>query len=418
MLGRVPTICVLILLSLAGLSLLESNAFGQAVSSSHAQPVATKAVHEIVLLDNGRVLQGQVTRTADQVHILTHQGSRIVLSSKRIDAILDSMEDVWQHRSSKLAADDVQGHLSLFHWCLKHHLQHQAQQQLTHLMLADLDVNRLKYLDQQIARTFERPAEQHRDASNTERTNKLSDDSYAFKSLPPLDADNRMPTKTIVDRAIALASHTEPADNDEVERLKTARGKTVPKVPQQSIRDELDSMTDLLTRDDLHQFQRRIQPVLLKGCLAAKCHSSNATVMPLMHRGHGQLVPKRFTQRNLQSMMPWIDGNDASNSGLLTQATVAHGGQETPAMQLDSPEFQRLSAWVEAIVENSPELISGAGGSGRGIRVADAKDAGGARLSRSATAVDVSPPAPTRANKAGRSSVDPFDPAAFNQLPR
>ena len=406
----------MILLFAASQSVLESNAFGQTeVSQSPILP------HEIVLLDNGGMLQGQITRTADQVHVQAPQGSRIVLPAKRVERIFDSMKDVWQHRNAKLTADDVQGHLSLLHWCLKHQLADQARQQLNHLMETDIDVRRLKYLDQKIVRAFEEPNAQ-RAKENAVAKSPAQVDPFdlvqSFTRLPPLDLEDSVPTEVIVDRAIALASHSEPVASKEgatVSRQATQGSATT------SLRKELKSITDLLARDDLHEFQRRVQPVVLRGCLAAKCHHSQAAVMPLMHRGRGQLVPKRFTQRNLQAILPWIDAEAVVDSRLLTRATTSHGGQKSPAMQLDSTEYERLSKWVQAVAENSPELTSAS-------KMAESDPAESSKtvgkpdrhisIARNEHVVAEPAATVTRSVAEPTSSVDPFDPAAFNQLPK
>ena len=411
--GRLPIICVLISLFAASLSLFESDVLGQS-----EVPQAENLLVEIVLLDNGRVLQGQITRTADQVHVQATSGSRIVLPSKRVERIFDSMQNVWQHRNAKLAADDVQGHLSLLHWCLKHRLADQARKQLDHLMHTDIDVKRLKYLDRQITRTFEQPVvepSKKQAVANSSSAFDPFDVAHSFTRLPPVDPKVRNPTKVIVDRAIALASHSEPvaANESPVTSRQATRGSATA-----SLRKELESMTKLLARDDLHEFQRRVQPVLLKGCLAAKCHHSQAVVMPLMHRGRGQLVPKRFTQRNLQSILPWIDAEGVDESLLLARAVGSHGGQENPSMQLDSLEFERLSNWVQAVAKNSPELT---GATETAVSVSDKTPQLAEATKRHESTHQreqvVSEAATSKQSEVQpKSSVDPFDPAAFNQL--
>ena len=357
---------------------------------------------EFVLLDNGRVLKGRVTRTPDQVHVGTNEGSRIVLSAKKVDSIHGSMEEVWQQRHSTLSAGDVPGHLSLFHWCVKHRLRDAALTQLDHLMQSDVDVRRLKSLDMQMARAFERDALPRVTKTELGKFDEPSVANLTFRPLPPLDSVEDLPPDLIVDHAISLASHTESAS---VVQTANESEKNVPDVIETPVHTDLDSTTDLLTREDLHQFQRRVQPVLLKGCLAAKCHNSVAATMPLMHRGHGQLVPKRFTQRNLQSIFAWVNAEDVLSSQLLHRASVPHGNQDVPALERDSEEFKRLSKWVQSAVKNSPALF---------------QPHGATTSARSTT-----PTTPNLASKQGSGpvtthqrdrKVDPFDPAAFNQL--
>lgn len=404
-----------------GLSALSSLMVAQSAFDSGNQPLT-----EVVLLDNGRVLQGQVTRTVDHVHVRTSSGSRIVLPAKQVDRILDSLSDAWQHRESKLGAKDIEGHLSLFHWCLRYRLKDRAQQQLDRLKQTEIGDRRLKSLDRQLARTFEPPKVM---LAEKNRQNKSSNDApgeslryldvdQVFQPLPTVENKKEPMPKVIFDQAVALASHTEPVTTEPKEAAVKTPKKLTP--IKNTIQSQLDSMTRQLAREDLHQFQRRVQPILLKGCLAAKCHNSTAAVMPLLHRGRGQLVPKRFTQRNLQSIVDWIDLSDIDRSTLLTQAVAAHGGQKNPAMQVGSKEFKLLSDWLRQVVENSPEVIPQEAAPNKIITIGQV----GLESSQN-QALEADKPLPDNRTSPKRLKplrelpkpvVDPFDPATFNRM--
>lgn len=404
-----------------GLSALSSLMVAQSASDSGNQPLT-----EVVLLDNGRVLQGQVTRTVDHVHVRTSTGSRIVLPAKQVDRILDSLSDAWQHRESKLDAHDIEGHLSLFHWCLRYRLNDEAQQQLERLKQAEIGDRRLRSLDRQLARTFEPPKAI---LAKKNRQNKSSNDALGesfsflevdqvFQSLPAVESKKEPMSKVVFDQAVALASHTEPATTEPKEAAVKTPIKLTP--IKNTIQSQLDSMTRQLAREELHQFQRRVQPILLKGCLAAKCHNSTAAVMPLLHRGRGQLVPKRFTQRNLLSIVDWIDSSHFDRSTLLTQAVAAHGGQKNPAMQVDSREFKLLSDWLRQVVENSPEVIPQEAAPNKIITTGQV----GLESSQN-QALEADKPLPDNRKSTKRQKplrelpkpvVDPFDPATFNRM--
>lgn len=409
-----------------GVSALASLVLAQSASEAVAQPL-----NEIVLLNNGRVLQGQVNRTFDQVHVQTAAGSRIVLQANRVDQIFDSLSAAFQHRGSKLGSEDIDGHLSLFHWCLKHRLKAEAQQQLDRLMQTQIDARQLQFLDRQLVRTFE-PSKLAvvKNDRNTEPNRVVADKSLSyldiepiFHSLPSVNREENFMPAVMVDRAVAMASHTEPVKTEAKETVKidVARTKTKP-----SVLGQLDSMTELLTREDLHQFQRRVQPILLKGCLAAKCHNSTATTMPLFHRGRGQLVPKRFTQRNLQSIVDWVDANQLADSSLVTQAVTAHGGQKSPGIKVGSKQFDLLTDWLRQVAKNSPELLPAAVVSEKsepidlvGLESEDAEALSAAqKTGRAVTGPSKERQAAKLERKQPEPVVDPFDPAAFNRLPK
>ena len=409
-----------------GVSALASLVLAQSASEAVAQ-----RLNEIVLLNNGRVLQGQVNRTFDQVHVQTAAGSRIVLQANRVDQIFDSLSAAFQHRGSKLGSDDIAGHLSLFHWCLKHRLKAEAQQQLDRLMQTQIDARQLQFLDRQLVRTFE-PSKLAvvKNDRNTEPNRVVADKSLSyldvepvFHSLPSVNREENSMPAVMVDRAVAMASHTEQVKTEakEIGKIDVTRTKTQP-----SVLGQLDSMTDLLNREDLHHFQRRVQPILLKGCLAAKCHNSTATTMPLFHRGRGQLVPKRFTQRNLQSIMDWVDANQPADSSLVTQAVTAHGGQKSPGIKVGSKQFDLLTDWLRQVAKNSPELLPAAVVSEKSEPIdlvgLESEDAEALSVVQKTGRAVTGPSKERQAAKLERKQpepvVDPFDPAAFNRLPK
>jgi hypothetical protein len=410
-----------------GVSALASLVLAQSASEAVAQPL-----NEIVLLNNGRVLQGQVNRTFDQVHVQTAAGSRIVLQANRVDQIFDSLSAAFHYRGSKLGSDDIDGHLSLFHWCLKHRLKAEAQQQLDRLMQTQIDARQLQFLDRQLVRAFEpstsavvkngRRNEPHRGVADKSLSS--LDVDPVFHSLPSVNREENSMPAVMVDRAVAMASHTEPVKKNETKETGDndfVRTKTKP-----SVLSQLDSMTELLTREDLHHFQRRVQPVLLKGCLAAKCHNSTATTMPLFHRGRGQLVPKRFTQRNLQTIVDWVDASQPADSSLVTQAVTAHGGQKSPGIKVGSKQFDLLTDWLRQVAKNSPELLPAAVVSEKSEPIdlvgLESEDAEALSVVQKTGRAVTGPSKERQAAKLERKQpepvVDPFDPAAFNRLPK
>lgn len=417
---------------LAAVTMSCSSVCAQAVPSASQ----SKQHDEFLVLDNGRVMQGQVTRTADQVHVRTESGSRIILPAERVKQIFGSLADVWDYRASTLDADDIEGHLSLFHWCLKHRLKAESQHQLNRLRESEIGERRLKYLDRKLVATFSPPKPKvvaNIDTSEAEKSRDYHDVAEVFQSLPVAEEDPEPVPDVIIDRAIALASHSEPGNRPSKAKAQSAsaQSSSTASGSRTSVRKKmdsqtLDSMTKLLNRDDLHQFQRRVQPVLLKGCLAAKCHNSTAAVMPLFHRGRGQLVPKRFTQRNLQSIVEWVDSSQPADSSLLAQAVTAHGGQKSPGVNVGSKEFDLLNDWLHSAARNSseffPAVVVPKNAAPIGLASLDSDGAEATSETKKTGRGTTDPSKKRQTAKPERKRpepvVDPFDPTAFNRLPK
>ena len=74
---------------------------------------------QLVVLKNGEIFRGRVSRKSDQVIVETIQGSRIVLSSEQTEFVCNSMDEAYWGKSARTRASDTAGQKALFHWCLK-----------------------------------------------------------------------------------------------------------------------------------------------------------------------------------------------------------------------------------------------------------------------------------------------------------
>ena len=106
---------------------------------------------QLVVLQNGQLLRGQITETTANTIVQTANGSRLVLSNDRVDFVCDSMQDAYWGKCAQIKASDVAGQKSLFYWCLKHGLHAQAQNQI--LLLTESNqasASEIESLDRQL----------------------------------------------------------------------------------------------------------------------------------------------------------------------------------------------------------------------------------------------------------------------------
>ena len=109
------------------LLILVFSTFGR-VGSVRAQN-SSLAANKILVLKNGQILQGRITRRADQLIVETLQGSRLVIQPNRADFVADSMADAYWEKCAQTRASDLKGQVDLFFWCLQHHLLDLAENQ-------------------------------------------------------------------------------------------------------------------------------------------------------------------------------------------------------------------------------------------------------------------------------------------------
>lgn len=125
---------------------------GPAVNNGHAQMLGPQfaPAEQLLVLKNGEIMRGRITRNAQQVILITAQGSRLVMPADRTEFVCDSLVDAYWGKAARTKASDLEGQKKLFHWCLKNKLHEQAQNQIDILLHSNANAADLEYLDRQL----------------------------------------------------------------------------------------------------------------------------------------------------------------------------------------------------------------------------------------------------------------------------
>jgi hypothetical protein len=115
--------------------------------------------------------------------------------------------------------------------------------------------------------------------------------------------------------------------------------------------EELDRMIRGLPRGAVETFAQSVQPVLLNHCTGSGCHGlQSAMGMKLIRVSGGKSPSRRFTQRNLYSVLHYVDQDDPFKSKLLTAAGGPHGTVQTAIFsEREAAQYKRLVEWVGQI---------------------------------------------------------------------
>jgi hypothetical protein len=168
-----------------------------------------------------------------------------------------------------------------------------------------------------------------------------------------------------------------------------------------------------LSPEAARQFSRRIQPMLMKNCATAKCHTSESTSdfrlsrVSLDDGGSG-----RLSQRNLSQVFETLDLESPRKSKLLTVSRAGHGHPHKPvfAGRKGEEQFELLRNWVVQVAREKTAPKTGEAreeGQGPGKRSPVRQDSGQAGVKSAKPRETLFLPRP-----------DPFDPARFNQRGR
>lgn len=364
------------------------------------------ALDQLLILSNGEILSGQISRNAEQVIVVTNQGSRLVIPVDRTAFVCDSLEEAYWGKAARIRASDLIGQKKLFHWCLKNYLFDLAQNQIDLLLQSNLKAVELEYLDRQLnvalsqrqsSQKNEVKVSQHNPSDlagngvprlipqgssgatsvveSKAESKALSMEGYVFRPLPMLDASIGTPVWS--KDAVAKLSEVNLSEwgreldpvSDVVKQVGFEEDVEIESVflSRQSMAlsngivrralletddrvmipvADLDKETRSMPEGTLGLYRRRIEGMLVAGCSAAKCHDSNSRVMPLMHLGRTVPIPRRQSQRNLHNVLKYVDRDHAFDSELFLAGTQKHAGNSEPIVARDSAQYKNLSQWL------------------------------------------------------------------------
>ncbi len=112
--------------------------------------------------------------------------------------------------------------------------------------------------------------------------------------------------------------------------------------------DELEKTLQSLPKASVEKFGAVVQPILLNRCGANQCHGPNAkSDFRLLRPPPGQIVSRRFTQRNLHAAMRFVDRSNPDNSPLVTLPQQRHGNSLAAVFDKHTAgQLTELIAWA------------------------------------------------------------------------
>jgi hypothetical protein len=265
--------------------------------ASAAEPAASSQCGVLLLTDGG-VLTGQISKSADR-YVVIEKGSEISVPAVNVATICDTLEDAYIHQRNGLQGATADAHLTLADWCLRFELFPQAAQELLAARGLDARSPRLELLERRLA-VADRPA--------------------------PL----QKPTP-------ASAANSPPAQTEEA------------KPALASARDLPDGVVE--------RFTRKVQPLLVNNCTLSGCHRPGGPQPFQLDRAilHG-MANRRSTMTNMAAVLAQIDHERPKDSPLLTIPRRDHGGMNHPIFgPRQSSQFQQLVEWVAMVTESPSE---------------------------------------------------------------
>ncbi len=276
----------------------------------------------VLLLSNGRLLQGTVKKTADK-YILIQNGGEIPFPINQVEDVFPSLAAVYQYKQAQIPANDPDEHLKLARWCLAHNLPAEAKVEVQAVV-------------------------------------KFSPNSReARMMLTSMDAaEARLAARPQVDPGL-VQTGAEMRETSPSDRTNDARPAEIDSTVLQRARRELGvsglpiifNLPPALAVRRADQFARVVHPVLQVSC--AKCHNEH-------YSGRFQLVEVKTKadrtadvyRANLDATLQLIDPENPSRSELLSTTLMPHGkGPNRKPIFRGSNDrgFQILAAWAYSL---------------------------------------------------------------------
>jgi hypothetical protein len=244
-----------------------------------------------LLLKNGEVLEGKVFVAGDQYYVALPAGE-IRVKRAEAECFCRDLEEGYHSKRAKFDAPQVQDHLALAEWCLRHKLTGHASRELADALAADPKHPRIALVQRRL--------------------------ELALREPPPA--------------GVPSAPTNAPTH------------------------DDLDRLVRSLPASTVETFTNSIQPLLLNHCATAGCHGPASTGgLRLLRMPAGRTPTRRLTQRNLHATLAAVDRKKPAESRLLTLSIEPHGGATSPVFSgRDVEKVRQLTAWVHAVSATRP----------------------------------------------------------------
>jgi hypothetical protein len=246
----------------------------------------------LLILRNGQVIDGEVTRAGDYYLITKGEGSEVRLRSEEVELFCGSLLEAYEFKVQHISAAGAKPHVELAKWCLRHGLHAQCADEIAAAMRLEPNNHEARELETRL--------------------------KLAVESPPP-------PTPLAPSPA----------------------GMTV---------DQLEKSLRNLPRGSVEKFGAVVQPILLNRCGANLCHGPNAkSDFRLLKPPPGQIVSRRFTQRNLYSSLKYLDASNPEASPLVAMPQQRHGGALSAVFDKQTaPQLAELVAWAKLATAAPP----------------------------------------------------------------
>ena len=237
----------------------------------------------LLVLKNGQVIEGDVTRAGDYFVVTRGEGTELRLKADDVECFCASLEEAYEFKARRLTGQSFRGRLDLARWCLRNGLLDHCHEQI-------LQVDRAE--------------------PNNAQVKELMTRLEVMQLSPPAPSG---PAATL------------PVPPEKLEQ-------TIAELPRGSV-ERFGAIVQpiLLNRCAANQ------------CHGPNSKSEFRLLRP----PPGQTVSRRFTQRNLATTLRQLDRSSPDQSPLVLKAEQRHGSALTPVFDKHSAnQLSEIVGWA------------------------------------------------------------------------
>ena len=259
-----------------------------------AQQFAPEPAEGILLLQNGNLLKGRISRSGDK-YTAEIDGGSIQVRSGEVAFFCRTLEEAYYIKKGVIKPGDVGEHLDLAQWCQRHGLLGCAIQELAQAKALDPTHPLIGLIERRVR----------------------------ISMSPP-------PVATIPSNSPSVAVENSVASNK--------------KSPSP---DDLDELVQGMPPGTMETFTQTIQPLLVRHCAAAGCHGPDSETGFRLQLPVGGVPTQRLTQRNLLGTLALVNRDAPRSSPLLTVPIQPHGPAKAPVFSdQQAKQYQQVFNWV------------------------------------------------------------------------
>ena len=285
-----------------------------------APAAAPAPSHSVLLLSDGRTLEGSITAEGAE-YVLRKHGGEIRFKKTQVVQAFRSMAEVYEYKRAQFLDDDPDEHLKLARWCLSQNMKAEAKAELQKVVAISPRSGEARAMLSSLAATEARLASSTRVDTDVVQT--------GGEAVEPAGPSRKLQRPGELDPETLRAARKEMGVSGWV----------------------IFELPPALAVKRADQYARTVHRVLQARC--ARCHNEK-------YEGAFQLVEvksrKDLTQpvlrNNLDATLQIIDKDNPARSELLSRALVPHGNGQVKRPIFsgsNDPEFQIIAAWVNSL---------------------------------------------------------------------